>query len=339
MLALVYTAPREIELLELPVPKPNVDEVLVKVAWCGICGSEIESFVSGRRRKPPLIMGHEFSGTVADVGSGVSDFDVGERVVVNPLIPCGECKLCVNGFENVCPHRKLLSMHRPGGYAEYVSVPKRCLFKLPEGLDLKLAALSEPLANAVHAYRIACADSPNHVAIIGAGTIGLLCLRVVKHLVNATVVIIEPVERRREVAKSFGADVAVDPSEIDVGELVGDLTGGIGVDVCFDAVGKRETRALSCKLLSPKGVAVWIGLHDVDALVDGMDIVAGEKRIQGSYAYTRDDFEAAIKLLCDGCVEAHGWVSEVPLSEAKETFLSLASGERERIKVLINCSK
>ncbi|MFA4029501.1 MAG: hypothetical protein GDYSWBUE_000528 [Candidatus Fervidibacterota bacterium] len=338
-MALVYTAPGEIELLELPMPKPGADEVLIKVAWCGICGSEVESFVSGRRRKPPLIMGHEFSGIVADVGHGVSGFEVGERVVVNPLISCGECRLCMRGFENVCQQRKLLSMHRPGGYAEYVSVPRQCVFKLPSMLDLKLAALSEPLANAVHACRLARTNGFNSVVIIGAGTIGLLCLQVVKRFDGITVVVIDPVEQRREVAKSLGAEVAIDPNEVDVSGLVSDLTHGVGADVCFDAVGKSETRALSCKLLSPKGIAVWIGLHDADALIDGACIVTGEKRIQGSYAYTRGDFEAAIKLLCDEHVQVHGWVSEVPLREAREAFLSLAYGDLERIKVLINCSK
>ncbi|MCS7254534.1 MAG: alcohol dehydrogenase catalytic domain-containing protein, partial [Armatimonadota bacterium] len=303
MRALVYTAPSEIELLELPMPKPGRGEVLIKVAWCGICGSEVESFVSGRRRKPPLIMGHEFSGIVAECGFGVSDLEVGERVVINPLIPCNECELCVSGYENVCPKRQLLSMHRPGGYAEYVSVPRRCIFKLPEELSLKLAALSEPLANAVHAYRLIGTHSFKHAVIIGAGTIGLLCLQVVKHFSHANVFVVEPIERKRHVALSLGADVAVNPNEVDVSKLVGELTDGMGANVCFDAVGKSETRALSCKLLSPRGVAVWIGLHDAHADIDGMGVVTGEKCIRGSYAYSREEFEAAVKLLCDGHVQ------------------------------------
>lgn len=335
MMALVYTAQNQIELLELPMPEPKPDEVLVRVAWCGVCGSEVESFKSGRRRKPPLIMGHEFSGTVAAIGDGVSDLMECERVVINPLIPCGKCKFCLSGHSNVCPNRKLLSMHRPGGYAEYVCVPRRCVYRLPREVELKLAALTEPLANVVHAYRLIHDLSIGCAVIIGCGAIGLLCLQILKHLSNAKVMVIEPVERRRQFALLLGADFAVSPSEVKLDKLMNELSGE--VDVCFDAVGKSETRKLSCKLLSPRGIAVWIGLHDIDAHIDGADVVASEKVIRGSYAYTDEDFLAAINLLRNGHIKADGWIAEVPLSKGKEIFLGLVNGAVEEVKVMLKC--
>jgi threonine dehydrogenase-like Zn-dependent dehydrogenase len=337
MKALVWTAPNEIELLELPIPEPRANEALVKVKWCGICGSEVESFLSARRRRPPLIMGHEFSGVVEAVGEGINDLSVGESVVINPLMPCGQCYFCLNGQSNICPKRKLISMHRPGGFAEYVCVPRRCLHKLPEGLPQRDAVLVEPLANVIHAFRRAGRFMVDVLVIIGAGTIGLLSLQVAKLIYNAKVIVVEPVEVRRRVALQLGADLAVSPKEDDVVKLVNEITEGKGASVCIDAVGKSEARALSCKVLSPNGVSLWVGLHEFDSSIDGVDIVTNEKNIIGSYAYTDDDFKASIRLLCAGRICTDGWVSETPLEDGKDIFMKLVSGAEGLIKVLLKC--
>ncbi|MFA4016486.1 MAG: hypothetical protein RUDDFDWM_001596 [Candidatus Fervidibacterota bacterium] len=337
MKALVWTAPNEIELLELPIPEPNANEALIKVKWCGICGSEVESFLSAKRRRPPLIMGHEFSGVVEAIGEGINDLSVGESVVINPLIPCGQCYFCLNGQSNICPKRKLISMHRAGGFAEYVCVPRRCLYRLPENLLQRDAALTEPLANVIHAFRRIGRFMIEDFVIIGAGTIGLLCLQLAKLIYNAKVIVVEPVEVRREVAIHLGADVAVSPNEEDVIKLVNEMTDGKGASVCVDAVGKGETRALSCKVLSPSGVALWVGLHEFDSFVDGVDIVTNEKNIVGSYAYTDDDFKASMRLLCAGRICTDGWITEAPLEDGKDIFVKLVSGAEGFIKVLLKC--
>ena len=336
MRAMIYTAPGNIELLELPQPRPECDEVLIRVAYVGICGSEIEAFVSNSpRRRPPLIMGHEFSGTVVAVGERVAGINVDAKVVINPLIPCGDCHLCRMGRTNVCPNRQLLSMHRPGAYAEYVSVPARAIYELPSGLDLKRAALVEPLANAVHAMRIASNPVMHNVAIIGAGTIGLLCMQVARSMGAARILVSEPSAHRREVARKLGANQTVDSSREDLFAAGATFTYGCGFDVCIDAVGRATTRKQAVQLLAPVGTAVWIGLHERDAEINAMDVVTNEFRIQGSYAYTDADFRKAIQLLADGYIVTDGWVTEVPFTDGVEAFLELASGESGRVKVVL----
>jgi threonine dehydrogenase-like Zn-dependent dehydrogenase len=176
MRALHYPAFEQLEIRDVDVVPPRPDEVRLKVAACGICGSELESFKNrSPRRPPPLVMGHEFCGTIAEVGAEVRDWKPGARVVSNSLVPCGKCVRCKRGDTHLCAERQIFGMHRPGAFAEFVNVPARCLIPWPENLPAESAALAEPMANGIHVVRVSRHLPAATALVIGAGPIGLFC--------------------------------------------------------------------------------------------------------------------------------------------------------------------
>jgi len=298
MQALVYTAPRCVELLDVPVPAPAPGEVTLDVLAAGICGSELEGV---RRpdamRTPPLVMGHELVGR---------RMDSGEVVAVNPLIACRACDLCARGTTNLCRRRELVGVHRPGGFAEQVAVPVACCRPLPTGLDVMRAVLTEPIANAVHALRRAerhLGEPPRSVGVIGAGMLGIASALVAAHG-GAEVAIADLSAERLAVARdTLGVHTAR--------ELDGEH------DVVIDAVGAAATRASAVARLRPGGVSVWIGLHEPDAGFDSLALVRQERVVSGTFAYLNEDFAAALELA------AHAdpsWVEQIPLADSAARF-------------------
>ncbi|HLF49354.1 MAG TPA: alcohol dehydrogenase catalytic domain-containing protein, partial [Methylomirabilota bacterium] len=200
MKALVYPDWNTLEVREVPEPLPGPGEVVVAVAAAGICGSEIEAFVSrSPRRPPPLILGHEFCGEVVAAGEGVSGWAPGDRVVVNSLITCGRCPACLDGMSHLCPGRGVFGMNRPGAFAELVAVPTACLVPLPEKISPIQGALVEPLANAVHVFGLVRERFPETVVVIGAGTIGLMALQVARAAGAFRLVAVDTNDARLEV--------------------------------------------------------------------------------------------------------------------------------------------
>ena len=182
MKSLVWRGPEEMAVEERPEPEASHGSVVIRVGAAGICGSEVEGYL-GRmgNRAPPLVMGHEFSGTVVETGERVPEGWTGKRVTVNPLLSCDECRMCRLGMENLCPKRALIGIQRPGGFAEYVAVPESTLTEVPEGVDSCSAALAEPLANGAHVARLGLSGGMVEDAlVIGGGTIGLMCLQALR---------------------------------------------------------------------------------------------------------------------------------------------------------------
>jgi threonine dehydrogenase-like Zn-dependent dehydrogenase len=313
MLAMVYTAPLELEMLELEEPVPDEDEVLVEVGAVGICGSELEGFASKSPfRVPPLVMGHEFAGRRVDDGA---------PVVINPIVACGACDLCERGMPNICRARAIIGIHRPGAFAERVAVPARNCYQLPAGTSATVGALVEPLANAVHAVRLALAGDalPMSVGVIGAGTLGFVTALYAKDRGVPHVVITDLAPERRELAEATGAD--------QIGEsLEGEF------DVIFDAVGAPPTRARSVEALRPGGTAVWIGLHGPEAGFDGQALIRQEKRVLGTFAYSEVDFRIAIERASRLSPD---WVAMRPLAEGVEAFHGLLDGDLSAVKTLL----
>jgi threonine dehydrogenase-like Zn-dependent dehydrogenase len=309
MRALVFTAPGVMELRTVDEPEPGGDSVVVTVRAAGICGSELHGFRSPGFRTPPLVMGHEFAGTTPD----------GRRVVVNPLLSCGGCDRCVAGMAQLCRRRELLGVHRPGGFAERVAVPVRALHDLPPGMAWETAAMVEPLANAVHAWTHADLAGGGRVAIVGAGTIGLVCLLTARRSGATDVTVVDRSLSRLGLAERLGASTCT--TELD-GEF----------DVTIDAVGAVATRRLAIAHLRPAGTSVWLGLADAEAGFDGNDLVRSEKRVVGSFAYAADDFARALALapLLD-----LSWSTPVTLQESRAVFMALADGAGEPVKAMI----
>lgn len=309
MKAIVYTGPRELRYLDVEEPEPAAGEVVVEVRAVGVCGSELEGVASGGSwRRPPLIMGHEFAGVRADTG---------ERVVVNPLVACLECDLCLRGQANVCRRRAIVGIQRPGAYAERVAVPERCCYPAPPGLDWETLALVEPLANALHAWRLPADRHPQRVGIIGAGPIGLSCLLVATSRGTPAVHVADLAPERRAAAERLGAAWTGEALE---GEF----------DVVIDAVGVAATRRAAVELTRPGGSAVWLGLHGPEPGFDGLALIRGEKSVLASFCYTDQDFRAAL-----GLAQAIDpwWVTSRPLGEGAALFMELMEGRTDLLKV------
>lgn len=341
MQALVLIAPGEVAVQQWPVPAvAQDDEVLVRVAMAGICGSELEAVATrSPRRVPPLIMGHEFTGRIAALGAAVRGWKVGDRVVPNPLFPCGRCEVCRQGRENACPNRVLLGLHRHGGHAGYVCFPAHLLHRVPDRLTDEHAAATEPLAVAVHAARLLGGDGvlPQRVAVFGAGTIGLFALQVAQVAGATTTLISDVDEARLAVARRLGTSRTVNPStEGDLLRVALDMTAGAGFDAAIDAVGRAETRTAAVQVLRPGGTAVWVGSAQDETTVRGhTDVVLGEKRIQGAYGYTDGDFGTALGLLAAGRIEAASWSRVYPLAEGAALFDRLLRHAEPCIKALL----
>ena len=321
MKALVFTAPGKVELLDVPEPEPAPGEMLVEVRAAGICGSELHGARRPGFRKPPLIMGHEFAGI--DAG--------GEAVVVNPILSCGRCAQCRRGLRHVCRERKIIGVHRAGGFAERVAVPASALRPLPPGLPWEAAALIEPAANAIHAWNQAAralddsgargADGAQgaRVAVIGCGAIGLLCAATALSGGAGRVEVTDLSPARLAAARRLGAEVA-DPG------LSGEY------DVVIDAVGTAATRAASVAYQRPGGVAVWLGLAEEEAGFDANALIRSEKRVLGSFAYRDEEFAQATARIGDWDLT---WAAGYPLAAAAEIFTDLMNGGLHPLKALL----
>jgi L-iditol 2-dehydrogenase len=347
MEALVLTAPGEVANRRVPAPgAPEGDGVLIRVTRAGICGSELEAVATKSPwRVPPLIMGHEFAGRLEAVGpqAAAAGWRVGERVVPNPLVPCLRCRSCARGLTNACPNRTLLGLNRDGGHAEWVVCGARQLRRIPDGLDDAAAATAEPVAVAVHGVRRLgeAAVLPRAVAVFGAGTIGLLALQAARLAGATTTLVLDVDAARLDIARRLGATLTLDPRTPEgSGEgLLGvarDLTGGDGFDGAVDAVGRGDTRAAALRLVRPGGTAVWVGSAENEVPVQGMELVLGEKRVQGSYAYTDEDFDAAIGLLAAGRIDTASWSQTFPLRSGAEVFNRLLRHEERAVKAILD---
>jgi len=335
MKAIVWNGPEEMAIEEVPEPTVEPGTVIVRPEAVGICGSEIEGYL-GRmgNRTPPLVMGHEFAGTVTEVGEGVDEDLVGREVAVNPLSSDGTCPLCRAGYTNLCPSRKLIGIHSPGGFAEYVLAPVQNVYPLPEGVGARTGALAEPLANGVHAVRLA--DEPvEHAVVIGAGTIGLMCLQAAVLDGIPEVSVVEPHEARRDQALGLGAHAAY-ASGAEAREALEEPTEGLGADLVLDAVGAEATRRMAVEeLLRPGGCVVFVGLHDDDTTLGFHGVVRGQLDLRGSYAFTAEDYEQALEWLVDGRAGIGELPPVLPLEEGPNAFAELVRGPSEQIKVFL----
>jgi threonine dehydrogenase-like Zn-dependent dehydrogenase len=309
MRALVFTAPGVVEMLDVAEPTPGADEIIVTVEATGICGSELHGIRDTAFRKPPLVMGHEFVGLTED----------GTRVAVNPLTSCGECDSCRRGQTNLCRKRQLLGVHRPGGFSERVAVPKKQVVALPEAIAWEAASLIEPLANAVHAWGLVASERPLNVGIIGAGTIGLVCVLVAAGASVERLVVADIAGERLAAATRLGAT-----------ETAARLDGEF--DVIFDCVGAEATHADSISHLRPGGTAVWLGLLSADAPFDARDVVRMEKIVRGSFAYTNDEFRTAVDLAPEVDL---GWTDSFPLEQGALIFSELVGGRTDIHKAVL----
>jgi L-iditol 2-dehydrogenase len=336
MRALHYPAFDQLEIRDVDVVPPRPDEVRLKVAACGICGSELESFKNrSPRRPPPLVMGHEFCGTIAEVGAEVRDWQPGARVVSNSLVPCGKCVRCTRGDTHLCAERQIFGMHRPGAFAEYVNVPARCLIPWPENLPAESAALAEPMANGIHVVRVSRHLPAATALVIGAGPIGLFCQQALQVLRGSRVYVADLSPERLAVAKRLGAVRVINPREEDVAKVILAETGGEGADLTVDAVGGAITKKTSLEALRPGGASVWIGLHENTVTLDTYGITLPEKQVLGTYAATIEELKKALDLMAAGKIETLSWVQRFSLEDGVTAFRRMLAAKGADIKAVV----
>ncbi|MGH8018362.1 MAG: zinc-dependent alcohol dehydrogenase [Opitutaceae bacterium] len=336
MRALQYPEFEKLRLVDIDPPPPAAGEVQLAVAACGICGSELESFKNhSPRRPPPLVMGHEFCGTIVETGAAVTNWRKGARVVSNSLVSCGECARCRRGDTHLCASRQIFGMHRPGAFAERVNVPARCLIAWPESLEAGAAAMTEPAGNGVHVVNLTRHLPVRSAMVFGAGPIGLFCQQMLQVLRGADVIVADLSAERLAVAKRLGAVRVIDPREDDAMRIAHEMTGGEGVDLAVDAVGAGITKRQSIASTRPGGATVWIGLHENEITLDSYQVTLPERQVFGTYAATMDELSVALDLIASGRVDAASWAHTFPLEEGVTAFHRMLAARGRDIKAVL----
>lgn len=339
MKALVWEAARTMNMREQAEPEPAADEILVKVAHVGICGSELSGYLGHNAlRVPPLIMGHEFAGEIIALGSLAPtfrpDLNVGALVTVNPLWYCGDCSSCAAGLNQLCADRSLLGAHRPGAFAEYVCAPAKLALALPDGMDTRIGALTEPVGCGVRIAELAGDVADEDCLVIGAGPIGLLAMQMLLYKGAARVFVAEIDSARLAMADQLGG-TAIQPRENDTVEVVNSATGGAGVAVSVDAVGTALTREQCVATTRASGKLILSGLHEESSAMPVADIIRREIVARGSFAYAPADFARALDLLAQGAIRLDPWIHEAPLAEGGDWFERLLDAPGDVSKVLL----
>jgi threonine dehydrogenase-like Zn-dependent dehydrogenase len=331
MKALVYTAPGETQLHDLPPPELVVGEVVLRIEAVGICGSDMHAWHGhDPRRQPGLVLGHEFVGRIES--SAAPGFAVGTRWTGNPLITCGRCDYCVQGRNNLCAERTMVGMTRPGAFAELMSIPAASLIAMPQDLSARAAALTEPAATAWHALNLClrALARPIHecrVLVIGGGAIGMLGALLLRHVGARRVVLSELNALRRSAVATHAQCEVIDPRDGDPAANAFDLV--------IDAVGAKATRAQAFAAARPGAVIMHVGLQDWASEIDMRKLTLAELTLLGTYTYTTADLRATVDALAQGAFGDLSWVEERALADGAQAFIDLDQGRCAAAKVLL----
>lgn len=331
MKALVYTQPNEVRIQEAESPVLAPDEVILKIDAVGICGSDMHAYHGhDPRRKPGLVLGHEFAGTVVESASPL--FARGARVTGNPLITCGHCEYCRQGRNNLCANRTMVGMTRPGAFAEYMSIPASSLIAIPDDMTSDMAALTEPAATAVHAIDLSVRAlrapvSDARVLVLGGGAIGMFTALLLKHRgVRAMEVAEIHDQRRASIAREVGCGL-INPR--------GETIPADAYDLVVDCVGSAVTRASAFACIRPGGVIMHVGLQDWASEIDMRKLTLAEITLLGTYTYTTQDLHTTVDYLHHGVFGSCGWVDRRPLDQGPAAFQDLHLGRSASAKILL----
>lgn len=340
MKALLLSQYRRLELTEIAAPTPARGEVLIRVAACGICGSDVHGYDgSSGRRIPPIVMGHEAAGTIAAVGDGIDRLSVGDRVTMDSTIYCGECHPCIRGEINLCDRRQVLGVscgdyRRYGAFAEFVAVPARIVHRLPDNLSFAEAALLEAVAVAVHAVSLAPIRSDSTALVVGAGTIGLLLQQALRAAGCSRVFVTDVDETRLKFSRDLGTAAAFLSNKNLPGQI-SELTNGVGVDVAVEAVGKTESVNTAIDSARKGGSVVLVGNIAPEITLPLQKVVSRQIRLQGSCA-SAGEYPKAIELVSSGAIRVKPLITAIaPLEEGPRWFERLYAREPNVMKVVL----
>lgn len=349
MKALLLTAPSSLTLTDLETPEPDAGEVRVRIAACGICGSDVHGYTgSTGRRIPPLVMGHEAAGIIDAVGKNVSGELIGQRVALDSTVFCGECEFCCNGKENLCTHRQVLGVscdtyRRQGCFAEYAIVPERCVYPLPEQMGFVAASLLEPLTIGLQAVRLGNASPATRSAVvIGAGTIGLAIIVALKSYGVQRVAAVDLDASRLNEAREFGADAVFEADQITAKQLAewgASSADTDGADLVLEAVGAAASVETAIHAVTRGGTVVLVGNVSPVVELPLQTVVTRQIRLQGSCA-SAGCYPEAIELAASGAVDLSRFVSRVaPLEDGIDWFERLHNREPGVLKVVLQPSE
>lgn len=346
MKALRWHDTKDLRLDNIEEPNAKKGEVKLKVEWCGICGSDLHEYTAGpifipaeephplSGDKAPIVMGHEFSGKVIEIGEGVTKVKAGDRVVVEPIYSCGECDACKQGKYNLCTKMGFYGLAGGGGgFSEFTSVPEHMLHKLPETVSYEQGALVEPAAVALHAVKQSKLQVGDKAAVFGTGPIGLLVIEALKAAGAAEIYAVELSEQRRQKAEELGA-IAIDPNNGDVVEQIQKLSNG-GVDVSYEVTGIPPVLTQAINSTTFNGETMIVSIFEKEASIHPQNIVLKERTVTGIIGY-RDVFPAVISLMAQGYFPADKLVTKrITLDDVINDGFEGLLKERNQIKILV----
>jgi (R,R)-butanediol dehydrogenase/meso-butanediol dehydrogenase/diacetyl reductase len=348
MRAAVFHDREDVRVEEVPEPVAGPGEVKLKVAYNGICGTDLHEFVAGPLLIPtsephprtgataPLVMGHEFSGEVVEVGDGVDDVAIGARVAAEPYRPCGECRYCERGSYNLCATIAFQGCNTgDGGLAEYTLVEARQVHPLPDEVGLDLGALVEPLSVSHHSVGRADPGPDDLVVVYGGGPIGLGAFLDLRARGIGRIVMVEPAADRATVLRNLGAEDVVDPTAIDVVEHVREIGGGYGADISIDTAGTASSFQAAVDGTARLGTILLVATFPAPVSLQPNDLVLNERKILTSAAYLGPDFDAVIEGFRRGDYPTDGWVEKIPLDRVVEDGFK-ALRDSTAIKILVD---
>ncbi len=324
----LFEKPHSLTVRSTPLRTLMPNEVLLKVKACGVCGTDVHIVEGTSRSTPPVVLGHEFTGIVEDVGIAVHGIAPGQRAAVDPNISCGVCYYCRRGLVHLCANLKALGVDHDGGMAEYCFVPSEQIYLLPEGMLMEAAAFVEPVSCAVHGIDRANICAGDTVVIIGGGTIGLIMLQLARNAGASRTIVIEPLQHKRRIAIELGADAAVDPSESDAKTAVMDMT-HVGADVVIECAGRPQTAHLALELVRRGGTVEFFGVSPIGEKiqVEPNQVYFKELTIVGSYV-NPNTFSRSIALLHSGRVRVDRFqIDRFPLDEVNNALAYQREGK------------
>jgi L-iditol 2-dehydrogenase len=341
MKALLLSQYKQLELTEMPKPSPSAEEVLIRVKACGICGSDVHGYDgSTGRRIPPVVMGHEAAGIVEAVGESVKDLKEGDRVTFDSTVYCGRCFFCHRGQVNLCDNREVLGVscgeyRRMGAFAEYVAVPRRICYKLPDGLPFANAAMIEAISVAVHAVTLTPIVINDAAVVMGTGIIGLLTLQAARIAGCGQIIAIDVDDTRLKTARDLGATHTFNSKKTDVVSEIKALTNGRGADVALECVGATPTIQTSIDSVRKGATVTLVGNITPKIEIPLQAVVSRQIRLQGSCA-SSGEYPICLDLLARGAIKVDPMLSAVaPLDQGIEWFERLYNHEPNLMKVVL----
>ncbi|WP_337874345.1 2,3-butanediol dehydrogenase [Exiguobacterium sp.] len=340
MKAAKFYAAKDIRIDEISEKEISLHKVKVEVEWCGICGSDLHEYVAGPLNIPGnVVLGHEYAGTVVEIGEEVRTVKVGDRVVVETLRSCGECEYCLEQRPQLCDNIGIQGLTEDGGFATYAVADEKYMHVLPDHLSLEHGALVEPAAVAHHAVKNSKLKAGNSCVVFGAGPVGLLVTAMAKVKGASQIIVVEMAEERRNRAMEVGATHIINPLEVDVVSKIKELTGDKGVDVAFEAAGVQPTFVAAMEALKKGGELMIVAMYEKEVSIMLNEFIISEKSISLSFAYA-NNFKEVIDLFAEGKVNLETFVTKkIYLDDIKDEGFESLIHDKSQCKILVTPKK